>query len=123
MSREAGLSLRRASWITWRTWGRGFTHGVCWTRAVADSSQTGQHSYNREKREETILSGKPSPLFTVFHKFTSDGGGTPPLPLALGSENALTNACVHKLITGFGHKLDESNVEMISKNGPAWENL
>jgi len=74
-------------------------------------------------QEGLALSGKPSPLFTVFQRLTNGGDGVPPFPLALGSENALTNACAHKLITGFGHKLDESNVEMISKNGPAWENL
>lgn len=76
-----------------------------------------------EREGGFILSGRPSPLFTVFQRLTSGGGGVPPFPLALGSENALTKACAHKLITGFGHKLDESNVEMISQNGPEWENL
>ena len=119
MSREAGLSLRRASRITWRVWGRGFTQGVCWTRAVAGSAQpVSTRTMGEGEREGLVLSGKPSPLFTVFHRLTNAGGGVTPFPLALGSENALTNACAHKLITGFGHKLDESNVEMISKNGP-----
>lgn len=74
-------------------------------------------------KKGNIRSERPSPLFTVFHKLTSAGGGAGPFPLALGSENALTNACALKLITGFGHKLDESRVEMMSKNGPACENL
>lgn len=74
-------------------------------------------------KNANVLSGRPSPLFTVFHKLTSAGGGAGPFPLALGSENALTNACALRLITGFGHKFDESRVETMSKNGPACENL
>ena len=38
------------------------------------------------------------------------------VPSSLGSENDLTNAWAHEFITGFGHKLDGINVEMISEN-------